>query len=845
MDAVRWFTLKSIPTGEGEAIRSLQHFSKFILRTGALLFLASLPSFAFLPPVCVANSLPLASIKLFAAPSKGGMPLPITSVNMIQTGDLLKYEPLHLPQNIQDKARIAPVLAPPSGAKKQHIEVLDSKPAKGAAVWKVPIRTSIVGVVFGPHGLDVKKISSMLNKNPDLVSELADYAQKSATVNALVQTLSQYEQSRPGSEDLNAALRGFSSQYGVALPRVDSTMPTDEQATMLLHAVLPSISGYDPMTSSRAAALQQSAGLAASVAALFYGTPVGLAVGGAVLFQNLRTMVFPDTDFRAAFTEPAGEDGMEFCTPKDSSRSHARLAYLWMLRVPDVGPPSASLVKAQDVPLGAEPKIEVTCATQGQLRHLHRARKWQLVSADTHAPVAVKVTPGSTADTLSLNLSDVKIPPGQYQLAALWDWQPFTISGLLSVRSYSDFSAVKPTPESADRLIAGNGKVKVDLVGADFEFVNQIAIESASESHAKPEALFYTLPKGQGKGEQSSIQTEVDTSARPAGTYFLMLTQTNGKTQDVSITIHPPNPTITNTPLRANIGESKEVIELHGTGLARIEGLSGDEVTWTLAPVPDDAQNLTVRKATVRLAPGAQKGQMLSLNMRVKGLFKPIQLSGALQVAGPRPQIVSVRESFPAAENVELRKGEIPAGLAVSFAIDTKNVDAQPSVALACKDDDDTRRDLKLEAGERQGNSQLDYTGNNTLFLSLEPGAVGQSGCVMTASVITPDAGHSTPYPLGRIIRLPQIDKFALSNDRLGANLYSGTITGQNLQMIEMAGWNSRAGYPVRGIPTPLPDNPQEQTLAIELPWPPPAPHAPVYIWLRGETHGRRTSATY
>ncbi|MGH9327194.1 MAG: hypothetical protein ACRD2B_11010 [Terriglobia bacterium] len=800
---------------------------------------------AFVPPSCVGTTLPIGSIKLLVEPSKGGTPLPVTKVNMIQAGDKLKYEPVHLPPAIQDKAKIAIVLVPAAGEKHKSVEVLEAKPANSEAVWTVPMRAAVVGVVFGPHGLDVKKFSSLVKKDPDLIPELADYAQKTATVNALVETLSQYEQSPPGSEDLNAALKGFSSQYGVALPKLDSSTPSDQQAALLLHAVLPTVSTYNPMASARSQTVQQSAGLAASVASLFYGTPVGLAVGGAVLFQNLRTMIFPDTEFRPAFVEPVASVGLELCTPKQPPMPRMRIAYLWMLRVPDAGPPAVSFAQQQDLALGTKPEVKVTCATHDQLRHLAGAREWQLVSPDHHALIPVKVTPGATDDTLSLDLSEAKIPAGEYHLAAMWDWQPFQVKGNLNVRPFSDFSDVKLTPESADRLVEGSGTVTIRLIGADFEFVKAVTIEPANQSKATPREVSFTLPKGEAQGTQFSMQADIETSTLGPGPYLLLLTQTDGKTQDVSVAIHPPNPKLVNLPLRANLGESKQTILLQGQGLERITGLSSTQATWMLAPLPEDAQNVTERKATLHLHPGLQKSDLLDVKMEVKGLNKPIAVVGVVQVAGPRPKIVDVKDSFPNDGNVTLRKGELPAGSAVSFVLRTENVDAQPTLTLACKQSDETLQDLKLQPGEKQADAQLDSTGENMLFLSIDPGAVGQSGCRLTATVSTEDDGTSGPYPLGRVIRLPQIVKFSLSDDKIGDSLFAGTLTGTNLQMITETGWNSKAGYPVQGIPTPLPDNSNEQTLAIELPWPPPAPGAPVFIWLRGEKQGRKTNARY
>ena len=123
---------------------------------------------------------------------------------------------------------------------------------------------------------------------------------------------------------------------------------------------------------------------------------------------------------------------------------------------------------------------------------------------------------------------------------------------------------------------------------------------------------------------------------------------------------------------------------------------------------------------------------------------------------------------------------------------------------------------------------------------------VGQSGCQLAATITTESTGSSDPTVLGRIIRLPRIEKFALTEEKLSSTLYAGNLTGIDLQIIEKTGWDAKTGYPVQGIPTPVPgSNPQEQTLKVELPWPPPSPHAPIYVWLRGETTGRLTDVKY
>lgn len=798
---------------------------------------------AYIPHPCVGGTLPVATFRLMVAPPKGGEALPVSRINLLRKGDTLKYEPILLPSAIREHSRIAIIVAPATSAGSQKIEVLKDHPAKAPAEWKIPMRASVVGVVFGPHGLSEGKVNSLVKKNPELVPELAAYAKKTATVNALVNTLSQYEQSQPGSEDLSAALKGFSSQYGVVLPRLTPGAPTDEQASVLLQALVPAMGSYDPLTSSRSAVVQQSAGLAASVASLFYGTPIGLAAGGAALFSNLHTMMFPGTDFRSAFTENVLPIGTELCAKDQQPVPRTRIAYLWMLKVPDLTAPSVSISGgAVTLPIASNSTVQVKCATNAEMRTLLRARDWRLVSGKHSANVPAKVTVGSETDSIALDLDRVKLPPGNYQLAALWDWQPMKVTGTIYLRHYSDFSSVTPTAASKGRLISGAGIVPVDLTGADFEFVKQVQIEQADGSSAQD--LTFKLPKGLNAGDQPAIVVDVDTTSLAAGNYHLLLTQTGGKTQAVAINILPPNPQIDGLPLRVNLGESSQTLTLHGTGLGRIVAIHGNGATWKLEPASSSNAG-TRRSVTVSLAPDSKVGQILDAEMSVEGVQDRVEMPRALLVAPPRPEIVSVSDSFPNASGVALRQGEIPSGSAVSFALHTDHIGAKPSVAIGCANPADTKQALSLTPGDQSSTAQLDYAGEGVLFLSLDPGSIGQSGCELTATINTPDAGASKPTDLGQIIRLPEITKFSLSDKKINGSLYEGILTGQDLQMIAKAGWNSTHGYPVAGIPTPVPGNAQQQTLTIALPWPPPAPGAPVYVWLRGENRGRKTHATY
>jgi len=862
----------------------------------AFIELVSLKAVAVAPPPCL-GGVSVSTFRLTLQPEGKGPALPLSSVNLIRPGEKLKYEPIHIPIPIRDKAQIAILLVPASAliseagnsgsnsasagsananlkagstphgekgkTKTKDLIVLEARPAKAPAQWVIPTRAAIVGVVFGPHGLDVKKVSSMVEKNEDLIPQLADYAQQTATVEALVQTLTQVEQSPTYGTDVNAALRGFSATYGLGIPKLDTAAPTDQQAAQLLGAVLPSLSTYDPLTSERTAIVAQSTGLASSVAALFFGTPFGLAAGGAALFENLRIMVFPDTDFHAAFTQPVPTEGLALCSKDQKLKPRTRPAYLWMLRVPDVEAPAASLPETPCLPLGWKTTIKIACANPSQLKNLPRVRDWELVSGGHSTGVPVTVKLGEPDDSLELDLSKTKLPEGQYHLVAKWDWEPMEVQGDINVRPFADFAHAKLSPDSEDRLVEGTGLVRVQLKGADFEFVQKVALvpsdkaagsgpgfappkdDATLKAEGFPKELSFTVPKAGSTGEQTTLDVDIDTAKLPAGSYCLKLTQTNGSDHDLRFVVHPPNPTLSNLPLRANLGETRQTFALEGTGLERIEGISSEGVTWTLAPVASDAQNVHGRKASVKLLPKVKKGDSLDANLKVSDLNSPLKVLDVVQVVGPRPKITGVNESSSQTTDVALRQGEIAAGGPVSFSIRTENAGSNPDFELRCANEGDAKKPLSLHPGERTGTAQLDFAGEGILFLSLDPGSVGRSGCQLEAAVTADETGASEPYPLGRVIRLPHIEKFALTDQKKGSDVFLGSLTGQELQVIEKTGWDSQAGYPVQGIPVPAGGDPQNQTLQIELPWPPPSPRAPLYVWLRGETTGRVTEARY
>jgi hypothetical protein len=210
-------------------------------------------------------------------------------------------------------------------------------------------------------------------------------------------------------------------------------------------------------------------------------------------------------------------------------------------------------------------------------------------------------------------------------------------------------------------------------------------------------------------------------------------------------------------------------------------------------------------------------------------------------VAGPRPAVISSGKTLNT--TVSLQPDEVIAGTAVSFSISTKNVVKAPSIDLFCREGEERDR-VVLRPGDRSTTARLDLAGDGLLFLSLDPGAVGHPGCELVA-VLETSEGRSDPLSLGRVTRVPAISSFALTDQKLAESVFAGVISGTGLETIEKTGWDSEHGLPVSGIPTPASDDPLRQTLRVALPWPSPTPHAPLYVWLRGETQGRATGVKY
>jgi hypothetical protein len=766
------------------------------------------------------GSVSLGTVRIEIRRSEGAAALPVKSVSVIPAGSRLIWDPAHLSPRFSHDGEVTAILAPAQG----KITVLPPNKASAHIEWQLPISPSVVALVVGPQGLNMGKVTSLIKRNEDLLAQLADYAEQTSEVEALVQELADSE----AGKNTDAALKGFSAQYGVAVPKLDSTTSSSQQAALLLHAMLPSVNNYDPLGTT-STQMQQSAGLAASVAGLFFGNGFGLAAGGTALIADLKTALFPGTELRSAFAQSGAKDSLALCTKTVAPKSHTRFAYLWAYRVPGLKPPVAALAGTVHLPLGSASVITFS----GPVKDLDRARDWKLAPLSGAAPVPVTVSAGPSPNTLKIDLTDSIVPAGDYRLTAFWDWDPLSL-GKLHLHSLADFQQVRIAPESRRKLIEGSGKVDVQLTGPDFEFVEKAAVQKLSAKPA-PLPVEFDLPTGKRGGVQTSMSVEIDTAAH--GSYKLLLAQSDGRQHEIPVTILPPNPKISNLPLRVNAGEADEPIKLEGSGLDRIEAvISGAGAIRGKAEAHDWTGDIRPKSD---LVPGARYPLILEL----KGVDEPLSLPDAIEVVGPRPRIAGIHRSMPGNPGIELRDGELPAGTTVGMVLEVKGLHegARPNLRLDCRPGD-TRRTLTLSPDEPSRDAALSFAGPGELYLSLDPGTVGYTGCGLSATLQIQPEGQSDRVPLGRVVRLPKLEQFTLTAEPVGPGIFAGILKGTDLDLVEKAGWDAQNGLPVQAIPAPVPGEPVRQTLRIALPWPSPAPHSPLYIWLRGERDGRRTA---
>jgi hypothetical protein len=760
----------------------------------------------------------------------GEQRLPFRTINHLTEGDILLYSPI-LRGKEKRPGEVALVLVPAKRLPKEpDILVTDPKAADKPQSWKMNQTISLAALVYGPAGLNRRKVAKFLSQDEVLVAQLADYADKTAQAEQLVATLSNSESS---AASVNAALDGFASEYGFAV-QVDRTAPVSTQAATVFAAMNPQLATYNPLASSTAQAAGQTASLATMAGTLFFGSPVGLAAGGTAMLLDLRAIAFPDTQFRASFAKPLTDPpaGINLCGQQSALPPHTRAAFIWANRIPNVPAPAVKIGAADFLPADQKAPLPVEVPGPGW-KYVDRVREWTLVAGATKLPVHV-VKLGNQK-SLELDLTKAKVPPGDYKLTGFWDWMPLEAGGIVHVRALSDFKQAHFVPASQDRLLAKGGKIQATLEGGDFEFTTKVAFEKLKDEFATPQSVRFVLPQGPRKGLQDHMDVQIDTGDLEAGGYKLQITQQDGKSHEVAFKILPNLPKIDNLPILINAGVVKQHYVLKGQHLERVSKLEVPGAVLDLGPSGADE---TERSLTVELKSSSKPGTELSAKAYVEDRSQPVTLDDALQITGPLPLIASSKLSLPGGTAITVKSDEFPAGYTLNAMLDVKNIERKSVLRLACADGVGQHTDLQI--GEQATGWSLQQLSPDQLFLAYNTSGL-PAGCALQAVIDNGVDGVSQPFKLAHILRVPQIDSFTLADPAPEKGVRAYQLTGHDLEMIAKLGWDGPNGLEVSGLPAALPGPGLKQSIQISLP-DPPTPQALLYVWLRGDQQGRATT---
>lgn len=768
------------------------------------------------------GNLTVASVQLRAQPAGSSVTAPLQWVNNLPAGCKLLYQPGELPAEIRKEAKVAWIVAPAARGNQDpgSLTVLEPRLASAPGEWTAPFPVGLVAFALGVQGLDEKRITSLMTREADLVGQLASYADQIEEMEQTVRLLAALEQEEE-------------AEAGEAAPPGSAS----EQALLtLVRALNPAVAAYNPMVGTRLVGPTSRLGKAST---MFFDNAGGFVPGGDVL-PSVRGWLFPDSEFRSVYAQWRGTDTMTLCAQR-LPRSKTRIVYLWARRIPNLPAPAVSLPQPLYAPAGARARLPLSLKPASAWQMLDRVRGWNLQSPGGGDPIPVELRQLGPR-TVELDLRKGPLKPGVYRLAGRWDWESLPVAGDLHVAPLGELKGARLAAESRELLVAGAGPTTVTLEGADFQFVESVSLRPAGRRTSRTTNLDFQAPGGFRRGPQNSLWIDVDTASLRPGEYLLAFTQTGGGTQEAAVRVLPEPPRIEDLPLRLNTGVKEQALVLRGSGLERIESAECEKARCQLGPVRTGREG---RQLTAILSDGVAPGTRLSLSLKLAGAAEPLRLPEALWVVGPRPRLASATAAAVENPPVALRPGEIPAGSSAGLTLKVENLRLPAAVRLACIEKEQTFAPLELRAGEKRGAAKLESLGEGALFLQFDPGAVGPPGCSLAAVVDSKETGASEPYPLGKVVRLPRIESFSLSDQKAGEALYAGELKGRDLEGIEKVGWSPQAGVPVPAPPAPLAGESGQQALKISLPWPPPAPRAPLFVWLRGDAEARPTQTRY
>lgn len=752
------------------------------MRSIGLILAVFCPFIVTAAPACPAG----VAVAHFRAEARRGaaeLAVPLERVNTLRKGDTVTFIPSDGPAGADlAKARVALVVLTSNG----EMIVLETKKANARVTWTVPDDASAVAIAYGPRGFDDDRVKGLASKDPEIIAQLAEYSEKATQTELLVAALASGTVDDRG---FDGALRGLASAQGASA--LNRTAPADQQTLAMLRGLNPAIGAYDPLAPDQQQRWQQSTTLASSVAGMFFGSYVGLAGGGASMFLNLRGMLFPKTELRSALLRDTS-----LCAAKREA-PRSRLGFLWARRLPGGSAPKLKLARTAHVAAGLPATVPID-ATGDELNTAGRAFRWKLTDA---GGAITRVSVRTPASEKALRFT-APSKPGRYTLAADWDWTSLPIEGAIEVHALPALSNVQLAKDSAEKLVAGTGRVRAKLEGAPLHFLQSVTLRKPGDALAKPSAIPFAAT-------DSGAEIEIDTASLDAAAYVLELRQQGGSAANLPVYIQSPAPEFSGLPLTVHRGDT-DTITLSGTGLERIQAITTKDATvkWDRAR----------RSAQFLLKPGAP--ERFDLELTVEGRLAPLRLANAVTVVAARPKIVTVNRAAQPAGTVERRDNEIDSAQPASFSIRLDRP-AAPKVSLRCG--------AELTVFEARP------IAGDTIYVTIAASQL--DNCTLEASV-----SGSEHVTVGAIISLPAIENFGLTNDPAGDAKFKGTLRGQRLEKVAWTGWTPERSEETNELPTPLD---AAQQLPVVMPWPAPAPHAPLLIWLRGEAQPRKTTARY
>ncbi len=833
------------------------------------------------------------------------IPIPLTRVNRLAGGQKIVLAKLenYIDQKKEDRkdAWIAFYAVSPTIAELGQNGVYDNNGAPTHPEWKVPDNSQvrILGVVFSHKKWSddlASKIKSALN-DPDylhFITQLANFADLKAEEDTIKEAVA-YSQESQNDEPLAALLDEFASRYQFDASRLDKGDPAILRLHQLMRAVTPALMSSDPRDPQPSSSLRRVARSVGNIAgsAASVGVPfAGLIKGLTTLATNIPVPFKKIDDIEPVLIRKEDPDNITLYSLSAPGKPHETV-YLGALLTRAKKPKTVKIEPNQHLPIGQGALLDL----ERSVPQLHRAGAWELVNVDTGQTHKQMTVSHVSMDRLKLNWERktgvAEFPKdGRYVLEAAWDWDNEKLKT-------DEFRLHSPGPGEVrvrlnleNPLIAGKGPVRVELEANDFQFVEKLELFKAPDrgwekttvpliawkhppgsstrqlrSAADGVRRFRLSDRDTASGKKPNLAFDLNTSELSPGFYHLGISSFGKTVTKADVIIYPPDPVIRNRQLKINSGSGEaDTLTLKGTGLEWICGISSDKLTWQLHEDPRTCDLESWPSAGLQ----SQRNATVSLNEDTgfkEGECQPFQLhllsrtgdrsvpGGCIEIVGPRPSIDDHHRLLSDGADIGLREDEIPAGVRIGFKIDVKNLGSSPSLELGCVPAGKPFQPaLTLSAGQHQGMSSFDFTGNNTLFLSIDPGDLKVPNCSLTVRVSDRSRGFSNSYSLGKVTRLPKIERFVMKRERLddrvdcnlenrNTPLYEGILTGEHLYQIARVGWNEREGCSVVSNATPSPAGSQEQTLRIPVPWPPPEPHAPLFIWLHGEEIGRATRA--